>query len=464
NIKVLDMEIIRQKKRREEIVERKLNLDIQIESLEREGDEIDSTLSQFKTEKEQNEKLLQEFSTRLDAMDQTRRKFQQELKQTGMALMESRNNLEQNKYMIAKTQQDMEEAVDNIKQKREALGRDQLNIQESEALIRETNLKISESNRTLREMEQKRDIVRENYRRIQNQMDELRSNNKILQKSLQEIKDKIHSYEMQITQNNEKQRSMRERIWEAYEIDLESIPEDFENVEIQNREETLERIDLLKNRLKKLGQVNMGVLEDFENESNRLNLLTEQRDDLTSAKDKLEKAIRELDRTARKRFLETFEKVKTNFREVFLTLFEGGEVKINLEQGVDPLLAKIEINARPGGKTMKGINLLSGGERALTAISLLFALYLVKPSPYCILDEVDAPLDDPNTTRFVNILKRFCHQTQFLVVTHNKRTMEASDILYGVTQQEPGISRTVSVKVKDIKSLNENEMVLSNKD
>jgi chromosome segregation protein len=138
---------------------------------------------------------------------------------------------------------------------------------------------------------------------------------------------------------------------------------------------------------------------------------------------------------------------------MFATLFEGGEASISLEDGLDPLEADIHINARPAGKKMRGIQLLSGGERALTAISLLFALYLVKPSAYCILDELDAPLDDANVSRFVKVLGKFAEKTQFIVITHNKKTMAAADLLYGVTQQEPGVSAIVSVKFEEAAAL-----------
>ncbi len=213
--------------------------------------------------------------------------------------------------------------------------------------------------------------------------------------------------------------------------------------------DVVQNISMLKERIKHVGQVNMAALEDYETESARLKELTTQRDDLQTAVDELERAIKKLDKEARVQFLTTFEQVQKNFVEMFTTLFEGGEAHISLEENVDPLEAPIHINVRPAGKKMRGVQLLSGGERALTAISLLFALYLVRPSAYCILDELDAPLDEANIGRFVKVLKKFAEKTQFIVITHNKRTMEAADLLYGVTQQEKGISTIVSVKFDD---------------
>jgi chromosome segregation protein len=196
----------------------------------------------------------------------------------------------------------------------------------------------------------------------------------------------------------------------------------------------------------------LAALEDYDTESERLKELTAQRDDLQTAVDDLERAIKKLDKEARVQFCATFEEVKKHFSEMFTTLFEGGEAHIALEENADPLEAPIHINVRPAGKKMRGVQLLSGGERALTAISLLFALYLVKPSAYCILDELDAPLDDANIGRFVKVLRKFAEKTQFIVITHNKRTMEAADLLYGVTQHEKGVSTIVSVRFDEAQS------------
>ena len=253
--------------------------------------------------------------------------------------------------------------------------------------------------------------------------------------------------------------NIRERMFELHDVDLsnpvktetdengEPLPA-FERV-AYDAATAVEEIAAYKDKLKNLGNINPGALEDYEAEKARLEEVNRQYQDLEKARLGLEKAIKKLDKVAREQFLETFGVVQKNFQEVFSSLFEGGEAQLALEDNVDPLDAKIEINARPTGKKMRGVSLLSGGERALTAISLLFALYLVRPSPYCIMDEVDGPLDDANIGRFVNLLRRFSHQTQFIVVTHNKRTMAASDMLYGVTQEIKGISKLVSVQLDE---------------
>jgi chromosome segregation protein len=201
--------------------------------------------------------------------------------------------------------------------------------------------------------------------------------------------------------------------------------------------------------LERLGPVNQLAVEEHEEERTRLDFLTAQREDLILARNDLRSAIREINLTATRLFQETFEQIRENFRATFLRLFQGGECDLRLEDPEDPLDSLIEIQASPRGKRTQRIDLLSGGERALTALSLLFGIYLVKPSPFCVLDEVDAPLDESNIGRFIHLLQEFKAQTQFVVITHNPRTIEAADWIYGVTMEEPGVSRIVGVRLEE---------------
>jgi chromosome segregation protein len=168
-----------------------------------------------------------------------------------------------------------------------------------------------------------------------------------------------------------------------------------------------------------------------------------------SARQSLIQAIREIDGTAKQMFLETFTAVQANFQNVFQTLFGGGECEVKLANPDDPLESDIDIHAAPRGKRTQRIHLLSSGERTLVAVSLLFSIYLTKPSPFCLMDEVDAPLDDANVGRFTRLLDEFKSGTQFLVITHNPRTMQSADAVYGVTMQEPGVSTIVGVRLGD---------------
>jgi chromosome segregation protein len=201
--------------------------------------------------------------------------------------------------------------------------------------------------------------------------------------------------------------------------------------------------------LERLGPVNMLAVEEHEEESKRLDFLTVQRDDLVTARNDLRNAIREINRTATELFQTTFAEIRENFRATFLRLFEGGEADLWLLDSEDPLESPVEIHASPRGKRTQRIDLLSGGERALTALSLLFGIYLVKPSPFCVLDEVDAPLDENNIGRFIKLLQDFKVDTQFVVITHNPRTIEAADWIYGVTMEEPGVSTLVGVRLEE---------------
>lgn len=205
------------------------------------------------------------------------------------------------------------------------------------------------------------------------------------------------------------------------------------------------RLHEVRRKKANLGPVNMLAVEEYEEESERLEFLTTQRDDLVAAKHKLEEAIRRINSTAKTLFEETFERARDSFDTTFRKLFEGGHAEIRLADPDEPLESPIEIVASPRGKRVRSINLLSGGERALTALALLFAIYQIKPSPFCILDEVDAALDDANVSRFLTMIRHFSSQTQFVIITHNKRTMEEADYLYGVTMEEPGVSSVVSV-------------------
>jgi chromosome segregation protein len=214
--------------------------------------------------------------------------------------------------------------------------------------------------------------------------------------------------------------------------------------------------DSLRQQLENLGPVNVLAIEEHEETVKRLDFLTTQRTDLANAKQSLQQAIREIDKTARELFLGTFTQVRENFRQIFMSLFGGGECDLRLENPDAPLDCDIEIHASPRGKRTQRIHLLSSGERALVALSLLFGIFLTKPSPFCLLDEVDAPLDDANIGRFVRMLTQFKSRTQFIVITHNPRTTtEAADAVYGVTMQEPGVSSLVSVRMRGAPAVDE---------
>jgi chromosome segregation protein len=250
---------------------------------------------------------------------------------------------------------------------------------------------------------------------------------------------------------------MKDLVDRGREVHNEELGHYLEGTEVpltdEEREFTAEKLERERQKLEGLGPVNLAAVEEYEEKKQRLDFLLGQKEDLLKAKDELNEAIRKINRRARKRFLETFQVVRGYFTEIFQVLFEGGEADLILSDSADPLEADVIITARPKGKRLQDISLLSGGERALTALSLLFALYKAKPSPFCIFDEVDAPLDDANIVRFIRMLEKFQAETQFIIITHNKKTMEVADSLFGITMEEKGVSRVVSVDMGEVEGV-----------
>lgn len=296
------------------------------------------------------------------------------------------------------------------------------------------------------ELESERDRRREHWSEVNTQTRELEADISRLQRELNSQRERHHQIEMQLAELQSQSEHIRERLQEEAHCDVERLGPVEEEVDQEAAEQ---RVNELRQSLARLGSVHLGVLEEHETQKQRYDFLCQQRDDLVVAAEDLTKTLRLIDRTARRMFTETFEQIRGKFRETFARFFSGGDADLKLEPDVDPLEASIDIIARPRGKRLQSISLLSGGERALTAISLLFAIYLVKPSPFCILDEVDAPLDDANIGRFIHVLKEFARSTQFIMVTHNKISMAAADTLHGVTMPEEGVSQLVSVRIDE---------------
>lgn len=379
------------------------------------------------------------------AMEEQRRTLTEQLKNVELESQGLKNRINQDRHDIQRLTRDVAQFEERKKGKAEDKRQAIKEIADLDTSQERLKLELQYKCSVRTEQERKRDEIRECYNGMLQEIEEVRKGTRVDQSEQEILGNAVHDHQIKLTRDEQEQRRIRERIWEVYEIDLATPPEGIQEV-LEEDDEVLKTIAMLRERIKHVGQVNMAALDDYDSESERLKELTEQRDDLQTAVDDLERAIKKLDKEARIQFVKTFEEVQKNFTDMFTTLFEGGEAHLALEENIDPLEAPIHINVRPAGKKMRGVQLLSGGERALTAISLLFALYLVKPSAYCILDELDAPLDDANIGRFVKVLRKFAERTQFIVITHNKRTMEAADLLYGVTQHEKGVSTIVSVK------------------
>ncbi|HPQ81493.1 MAG TPA: chromosome segregation protein SMC, partial [bacterium] len=256
----------------------------------------------------------------------------------------------------------------------------------------------------------------------------------------------FHETELRLTEHRAQLRYLADGIRERYHMDLASVEAEYarDDLDMETEEGAVAE---LKERVEKIGPVNVDAIKEFDELSERHDFLSRQNADLTASLDNLQKAITKINRTSRQRFRRAFEDVDAQFKELFPKLFRGGQARLMLTDEENLLETGVEIIAQPPGKKLQSITLLSGGEKALTAVALIFSIFLIKPSPFCLLDEVDAPLDDANVDRFNDLIRSMTGHSQFILITHNKRTMELADLLYGVTMEERGVSKMVSVKL-----------------
>ncbi len=301
------------------------------------------------------------------------------------------------------------------------------------------------------------EACQEQLRAIEEQRTRLQSRRKSAQDAvgtmrqlIRKAEQRLHTHELDAEKVRHQRDSLAERLKEDYGIATDQLNAELTHDEMAEREEIDAEIQTLRQRLSKLGAVNLDALEEIDEIESRYTTLKGQYDDLIEAKETLEKIIAKINADSRRLFAETLEAIRVNFGRMFRKVFGGGRADIVLEEGVDILESGIEIIATPPGKHSLALSLLSGGERALTAVTLLMAIFEYRPSPFCVLDEVDGPLDEANIGRFVEVLRSFLQWTKFVVVTHSKRTMTAATTLYGVTMQESGVSKRVAVRFEDV--------------
>lgn len=267
----------------------------------------------------------------------------------------------------------------------------------------------------------------------------------------------VHRLELECSQKEDRIQFFQERIASEYGLALASLSEEEVGADEFDEQERESMIQQLRDSLQKLGNVNLAAIEEYDALEKRAAFLKAQNDDLVKARDTLLNVVKRIDATTQDMFLQTFNQIAENFKNYFRRLFNGGQARLFLLDEQNPLECGIEIEARPPGKKPQSISLLSGGEQAMTAIALLFSIFAAKPSPFCVLDEVDAPLDDANIGRFLAMVNEFTEKSQFIMITHSKQTMAHAAVIYGVTQQEAGVSQLVSVR------LEEAEKVISSK-
>ncbi|HEV8270948.1 MAG TPA: chromosome segregation protein SMC [Chitinophagaceae bacterium] len=391
-----------------------------------EGEEVFKNEEGFYNE---SSRLYNEFNLLVTRQQSKIAALKQELDFKNNQLNELKQQIENNTVQLSDTRQQIEQCIEQLEQVEDEL----FNMMKGK----------EDEERKLNEADQA-------YYNFRNELSEKESmlRHKVKDKEqvehfLAEIKDKLNDVKLQLA-------GMKERLHVEFRIQLEDILDEA-RVNEMTVDELQEKTDRMKKRLENLGEVNPTAIEAFTEMKKRYEFILEQKNDLVSAKESLLQTIQEVEATANQKFLETFHLVRDNFQKVFQTLFtEDDQCDLILENPENLAETGIDVIAKPKGKRPSSLTQLSGGERTLTATALLFAIYLIKPAPFCILDEVDAPLDDANVGKFTNMIREFSGNSQFIIVTHNKMTMSAVDVIYGVTMQEPGVSRLVPVDFRSL--------------
>lgn len=376
--------------------------------------------------KEELQTQLTDLKIKVASQSQEKQSLQEQERRFKQELDELKNELELNRRLLAQLEQDM-------------ANHDQETIQQIEQL---NDLKLKKQQCT-----EQLDLKRAERAEWQAKLEFEENKTKEQRMQLRQVEEQMHQMEVRVTRLDVELETLLKKLADDYELSFElakqryPVPEDVLGAQNLVRE--------LKRDIAILGDVNLGAVEEFQRVNERFQFLSEQKNDLVEAKTTLYQVIREMDEEMSKRFRTTFDAIRSHFVVVFAKLFGGGRADLILSEPDNLLDTGIEIVAQPPGKKLQNLQLLSGGERALTAIALLFSIIRVKPVPFCVLDEVEAALDEANVARFAEYLREFSQQTQFIVVTHRKGTMEEADVLYGVTMEEGGVSKLVSVRLEE---------------
>ncbi len=434
-------------------------------NLEQERQKAEEKHKQLEEELERMQIKISEHSSQISSIKGTFESLDEEEKKTKEIYEEKRIKL----FTLKQSRQNAEGALKDLQDKKEVLREEIPNLS---AEAEEVNKKIEslkkdteESSTKLIEQKQQIESLKQNLEELKDKRVITGEQSKdketfIREKSseLENRKNALQSLEIEKTKIETGIKDLKENIFSNYAVSLDNFtPPETETVQ----EHIKERIEDSKDKLTSMGNVNLAAIEEEEELNERYNFYLSQQKDLLDSEQSLRDTINQINSTARSLFRDTLNKVNKEFRSVFINLFQGGEADLKLVGSQDVLEAGVDIIVSPPGKKLSSISLMSGGERALTSIALLFALFKVKPSPFCILDEIDAPLDDTNIGRFTNFLKDLANNTQFIIISHNKNTLSISEVLYGITMEEPGVSRVVSVKFtsgkKDAKKTNKSE-------
>ncbi len=400
---------------------------------------LESELSSFEqalaTEQEAQAQTGEAFNAQNIALHQAQNRLDSLARERGYkadTLTQRRAALEANQAQLTQTEKDIFELLSRTEETDESLLDLYKEKENLEAAVREAEKDYY----ALRGEIEKQDTAQRDLAHQREQADTLRLS----------LTEKLNDAKLDL-------QSVRDRLSVEFNLDLDQLDfEDVGDIEDISSDQLRDLVQQARRKLDEMGPINPMAMEAYEEMKKRFDFITAQRADLLEAKDSLLATIEEIDAVAKETFLEAFGRIQANFQEVFRTLFtEDDTCELTLTRPDDPLDSPIEIKARPKGKRPLTINQLSGGEKTLTAVALLFSIYLLKPAPFCVFDEVDAPLDDANIDKFNRIIRTFSKDSQFIIVTHNKRTMSSTDIIYGVTMQEAGVSKLVPVDLRELK-------------
>ncbi len=381
----------------------------------------------------------------------------------GERLVRQRESTEA-KVDLAKSEERLENLRARLRQSEESQQERMRAIGDSRQRLAECIRRSEQSHRTILDAEseladlylQKEGLARQSAEAIarrdalHRERGELAADVQRIRGRMRKLEDRIHAQDLAANEIRHERTSLAARLREDYAIELAELEHEPTLEEQHQREAVQQEIDELRRKINSLGNVNLEALEELDQHEARYRTLAEQYKDLSEAKKALEKIIEKINADSRRLFVDTLETVRGHFQQLFRDLFGGGQADIVLEEGIDILETGIEIVARPPGKEPRSISLLSGGEKTLTCVAMLLAIFRSRPSPFCVLDEVDAALDEANIDRFTKVLQDFLAWTQFIIVTHSKKTMTCANTIYGVTMQESGISKQVSVRFEDV--------------
>ena len=429
-----------------------------IEELQQQLEESHDAIASTREELEKLNTQLEELTDRVQVVEQDYTMAEQEYNFSTATFNEGNLQFTRQQSKLVSLQQEFDFKSDQLNDLKIQMENSSVQLSEAASSINETATALADLDVLLVSMLQNKEVEEKKLNEADQAYYNLRSvltaketvlrqkqkSKEIIDTLLNEIKDKLTDLKLQLA-------GMKERLHVEFKIDLDVIinePRDGD----QPLEELQEKNDRMRKRLENIGEINPTAIEAYTEMKKRYDFIMEQKNDLVTAKDSLMLTIQEVEATANQQFLDTFNKVRENFQKVFQALFtEDDTADMVLVDPTNLADTGIDIVAKPKGKRPSSIGQLSGGEKTLTATALLFAIYLIKPAPFCILDEVDAPLDDANVGKFTKMIKQFSENSQFIIVTHNKQTMSAVDVIYGVTMQEPGVSKLVPV---DFRSLN----------